>query len=94
MFEQGEYVLREGDELGSDAKFYLIASGTVTCHKTFEVRGLCDADRHGPAILLLWRGSSLCTQVRCTHLRTISNGLQGATLANQTAHIAEVWVAG
>ena len=38
-FEQGEYVLREGDELGSDAKFYLIASGTVTCHKTFEVPG-------------------------------------------------------
>ena len=39
VFEEGEFVLREGDELGSDAKFYLIASGTVTCHKTFEVLG-------------------------------------------------------
>ena len=40
VFQQGDYVLREGDELASDAKFYLIASGTVTCHKTFEVRVL------------------------------------------------------
>ena len=31
-------MLREGDDLGSDARFYLIASGTVTCHKTFEVQ--------------------------------------------------------
>ena len=40
VFKQGDYVLREGDELASDAKFYLIAAGTVTCHKTFEVRVL------------------------------------------------------
>ena len=30
--------MREGEELGSDAKFYLIDSGTVHCYKTFEVR--------------------------------------------------------
>ena len=45
-FQQGDYVLKEGEELGSDAKFYLIASGTVTCHKTFEVgtKGVASAD--------------------------------------------------
>lgn len=37
VFEEGDYILREGEELGSDAKFYLIDSGTVHCYKTFEV---------------------------------------------------------
>ena len=38
VFQDGEYLLREGEELGSDAKFYLIDSGAVHCYKTFEVR--------------------------------------------------------
>lgn len=38
MFQDGEYLLREGEELGSNAKFYLIDSGAVHCYKTFEVR--------------------------------------------------------
>ena len=37
-FKGGEYVLREGDPLGTDAKFYLVESGTVHCLKSYEVR--------------------------------------------------------
>lgn len=35
---EGDYILLEGAPLGSDAKFYLVESGTVHCLKTYEVR--------------------------------------------------------
>lgn len=35
---EGDYVLREGAPLGSDAKFYLVESGTVRCLKTYQVQ--------------------------------------------------------
>ena len=46
VFAEGEYILQEGAPLGSDAKFYLIESGTVTCLRTAQVqaaRGLRQA---------------------------------------------------
>lgn len=36
-FREGDVILREGDELASDAKFYLVESGMVECFKTYEV---------------------------------------------------------
>lgn len=33
----GEYILREGEELSSTSKFYLVQSGTVECFKQFNV---------------------------------------------------------
>ena len=38
VFAEGEYILKEGAVLGSDAKFYLIESGTVTCLRTTQVQ--------------------------------------------------------
>ncbi len=37
-FKGGEYVLREGDPLGTDAKFYVVEAGTVRCLKSYEAR--------------------------------------------------------
>ena len=38
VFAEGEYILKEGAPLGSEAKFYLIESGTVTCLRTTQVQ--------------------------------------------------------
>lgn len=35
--QAGAHILREGEELGTSAKFYMIESGTVECLRTFEV---------------------------------------------------------
>ena len=33
----GDYILREGEELSSTSKFYLVQNGTVECFKQFNV---------------------------------------------------------
>ena len=33
----GEYILKEGEELSSTSKFYLVQSGIVECFKQFNV---------------------------------------------------------
>lgn len=38
VFAEGEYILTEGEPLGSNAKFYLIESGTVMCLRTNQVQ--------------------------------------------------------
>ncbi len=35
--QMGEYILREGEELSSTSKFYLVQSGVVECFKQFNV---------------------------------------------------------
>ncbi|KAL0023027.1 hypothetical protein WJX79_001295 [Trebouxia sp. C0005] len=35
-FEMGEYILKEGEELSSTSKFYLVQSGIVECFKQFN----------------------------------------------------------
>ena len=34
VYEDGQYLLREGETLTSDAKFFLVDSGTIHCYKT------------------------------------------------------------
>lgn len=38
LLQDGEYILREGEELTSTSKFYLVQSGIVECFKQFTVR--------------------------------------------------------
>jgi hypothetical protein len=38
--QEGEYILREGELLATDSKFYIIEEGLVECLKMFEVRCL------------------------------------------------------
>lgn len=38
IFSEGEYILKEGEVLQSDAKFYIVEKGTIECYKTFDVR--------------------------------------------------------
>lgn len=40
LLQDGEYILREGEELTSTSKFYLVQSGTVECFKQFSVGSL------------------------------------------------------
>ena len=35
--QPGEHILREGEELATNAKFYMVESGTVECLRAFEV---------------------------------------------------------
>lgn len=35
--QMGEYILKEGEELSSTSKFYLVQSGIVECFKQFNV---------------------------------------------------------
>ena len=49
VFAEGEYILKEGAHLGSDAKFYLIESGTVTCLRTTQVQ-LCWSARQAVSV--------------------------------------------
>eukprot|EP01026_Neomeris_dumetosa_P066715 TRINITY_DN6473_c0_g1_i6.p1 TRINITY_DN6473_c0_g1~~TRINITY_DN6473_c0_g1_i6.p1 ORF type:complete len:336 (-),score=62.15 TRINITY_DN6473_c0_g1_i6:405-1412(-) len=35
-FTDGEYILKEGEELQSDAKFYILEAGVIECYKTLE----------------------------------------------------------
>lgn len=37
VVQDGEYILKEGERLTAESKFYLIESGTVECSKTFQV---------------------------------------------------------
>jgi hypothetical protein len=37
-FQDGDLVLKEGEELTSDSKFYIIDAGSIECYKNFGVR--------------------------------------------------------
>lgn len=49
-FAEGDYVLREGEPLGADAKFYLIESGTVTCFRSNQVQYIHWICAHRPSL--------------------------------------------
>ena len=36
-FQSGVCIIQEGEELQSDAKFYVVEKGTINCYKTFDV---------------------------------------------------------
>ena len=36
-FSAGESIIHEGEDLKSDAKFYIVEKGVIECYKTFEV---------------------------------------------------------
>ena len=38
--QEGECILREGEPLTTESKFYIIEAGTVECWKLFEARAL------------------------------------------------------
>ena len=35
--QEGTHILKEGEELTPESKFYIVESGTVTCFRTIEV---------------------------------------------------------
>ena len=37
LLQAGQYILREKEELATNAKFYIVESGTVECRRTFDV---------------------------------------------------------
>lgn len=38
IFDEGEHILKEGEALQTDAKFYIVEKGIIDCYKTFDVR--------------------------------------------------------
>ena len=45
--QEGEFILREGEPLTTESKFYIIEKGLVEAWKLFEV--LCSSQRHSLA---------------------------------------------
>ena len=58
VWQDGEYILREGEALTSTSKFYLVQSGTVECFKQFSVGS--------------WLRLMTCTSAPIAHLEKIS----------------------
>eukprot|EP01025_Chloroclados_australasicus_P006114 TRINITY_DN12000_c0_g1_i1.p2 TRINITY_DN12000_c0_g1~~TRINITY_DN12000_c0_g1_i1.p2 ORF type:complete len:335 (-),score=42.89 TRINITY_DN12000_c0_g1_i1:449-1453(-) len=75
-YKPGDYILKEGEELTSDAKFYIVESGTIECYKTLEgekklVKTLNPGDYFGELALV----SKVPRQADCIvkdHVKTLT----------------------
>ncbi|GAB4822236.1 hypothetical protein N2152v2_009282 [Parachlorella kessleri] len=99
LYEAGQYILREKEELATNAKFYIVESGTVECRRTFDgkkrlTKSLGPGDVFGE-VALLTKAPRQADCVAATKVKVLAMSrdaferLMGPVEESLAQHIAE-----